>query len=148
MRTRVARSVGPVVMLLGVLLAGCADGPGPSPVASQPPPVPQLPVIVYYTLSGSVYEEKSAGKVPVAGAEVYCEACDPPLGHSSKTTDAEGAYSFAQVPKGTASLLIAKPGYVLPNQPDQSGADGLGWMGTVGVVVDGDTVFDIRIVKK
>ena len=154
MRTRVARVFGPGVVLLSVLVAGCADGPEPLPVAPTPPqapqpaPAPQPPATVYYTVSGIVYEETSAGKVPVAGVDVYCDSCDPPLGHSLQVTDAKGAFKFAQVPKGVIPLLVAKPGYVLPNQPDQSGADGLGWMGQLGVVVDGDTLHDIQIAKK
>jgi len=154
MRTRDARVVfGPVVLLVCVLVARCAEGPGPVPVAPTPPPAAQPtpsppPVTVYYAVSGIVYEETSAGKIPVAGVDVYCEICDPPLGHSLQVTDAKGAYRFAQAPQQTIYLSIAKPGYVLPNQPDQSGADGLGAMGTVGVVVGGDTVRDIQIAKK
>jgi hypothetical protein len=45
-------------------------------------------------------------------------------------------------------MLLAKKGYVLPNQPDESGADGLGWMGSVAVVVAADTRYDIQIVRK
>jgi hypothetical protein len=103
---------------------------------------------VYHTVAGIVYEETSAGRVPVAGVDVYCDSCDPPLGHSLKVTDAKGAFSFAQVPKGVIPLVLAKQGYVLPNQPDQSGADGLGWMGTLEVVVNGDTLRDIQIARK
>ncbi len=63
-------------------------------------------------------------------------------------TDAKGVYSFDGVAAGTHSILLAKPGYVVPGQSDQSGSDGLGWMGTVGAIVAGDTRYDIVITRK
>ena len=52
---------------------------------------------------------------------------------------------WRQVPFG---VLLAKKGYKLPGVPDQSGADGLGWMGGTTALVEADTHFDIEIVPK
>jgi hypothetical protein len=99
-----------------------------------------------------VFEVTSAGNTPVEGVEVYCEPCGPPDGHTGRTTDARGRYNFDRetggVPLGTYPLLVAKKGYVLPNQPDESGSDGFGWMGSVAVIVAADTRHDIQIVRK
>ena len=140
-------------MLLAVLVVGCSDGLERLPVRPTPPqaPAPEPPApspTVYYTLSGVVFEETSAGKVPVANVEVYCESCNPPEGHSLTSTDAAGAYGFAEVAPGTIPILLAKHGYVLPNVPDQSGPDGLGWMGMIGAIVSGNTRLDIQIIRK
>lgn len=137
-------------MLLSVLAVGCSDGLERLPVRPTPPraPNPVPPAPSYYTLSGVVFEETSAGKVPVANVDVYCEECTPPEGHSLTSTDVAGAYGFAEVPSGTIRILLSKPGYILPNQPDQSGPDGLGWMGWVNAVVSGNTRLDIRIARE
>ena len=85
------------------------------------------------------------------GVEVYCDPCGP-FGHSARFTDADGRYSFdgedGRVGAGTIPLWLAKQGYKLPNQPDESGPDGLSWMGSVAVVVAGDTRRDIHIIRK
>ena len=52
------------------------------------------------------------------------------------------------VATGSIELLLAKQHYVLPNQPDQSGPSGIGWMGNVIVTVRADTRRDIQIVRK
>ena len=140
-------------MLLSVLAIGCSDEVERLPVSPTPPqaPAPEPPApsdYTLYTLSGVVFEETSAGRVPVANVEVYCDSCNPPEGHSLTSTDAAGAYSFAKVASGATPILLSKPGYVLPNQPDQSGPGGLGWMGGVSAIVSENTRLDIRIVRK
>jgi len=49
---------------------------------------------------------------------------------------------------GTHEMLLAKPGFVLPGQADQSGANGLGWMGGVRVTITGDTRLDVQVARK
>jgi hypothetical protein len=42
--------------------------------------------------------------------------------------------------------MLAKPEYKLP-RADWTGPGGIGWMGGVNAVVNGDTVFDIELVR-
>jgi hypothetical protein len=102
-----------------------------------------------------VFEVTSAGNMPLEGVTVYCDPCGPPDGHSFRSTGADGGYSFdgaggvapGSTPGGIL-LFVAKRGYVLPNQPDISGPNGDGYMGSVRVTVTGDTRFNIQILRK
>jgi len=107
------------------------------PVASAEAP-PRTPHI----LSGMVFENASAGRVAVAGVEVYCDSCGSPDGHTFAYTDAQGLYSFSWAYDGAVPLLIKKQGYEVVNST-RTFANG---MGTRIAVVDGDTRFDIELV--
>ena len=142
-------------MLLSTLAWGCGDERRPIPITPTPPQIPSTPTppapATLFTLSGVVFEVTASGNTPVQGVEVYCEPCGPPDGHSARHTDANGVYSFdgaGGVATGAIELLLAKSGFVLPDQPDQSGPSGLSWMGKVRVTVTGDTRRDIQIVRK
>jgi hypothetical protein len=142
-------------MVLATLVLGCSDGRLPTPITPTPTEAPSIPGPapsgVLYNLSGVVFEVTSSGRTPVEGVEVYCDPCGPPLGHSARHTDANGLYSFdgaGGVTSGHIELILAKQGYKLLDKPDQSGPSGIGWMGTVGVTVTGDTRADIEIIKK
>ena len=142
-------------MVLSTLAWSCGDERRPVPITPTPPQTPSVPTppapATLFTLSGVVFEVTASGNTPVRGVEVYCEPCGPPLGHSFRQTDADGVYSFegeGGVATGSIELLLAKQQYVLPNQPDQSGPSGLGWMGKVIVTVTADTRRDIQIVRK
>ena len=151
-------------MALASLMLGCSDPGGPyaspvtpttvqTPPTAQTPPTGQTPVpsTTLYSLSGVIFEVTSAGTTPVEGVEVYCESCGPPLGHSGRFTGTNGFYSFdggAGAAAGVVEVMFSKPGYVLPNQPDQSGPDGLGWMGSVNVRITADTRYDVQITRK
>lgn len=157
MRTQTRPFAVGIAILLATLVVACGSDDTPpipmAPTAPQPPatPTPPPPAATLYTLAGVVFEVTSAGNVPVEGVEVYCEPCGPPDGHSLRQTGAEGVYSFdgaGGVAAGRIQMLVAKRGYVLPNQPDMSGPDGLGWMGSVTVPVSGETRFNIEIIKK
>ena len=138
-----------------IVVSACSDGNAPTPLTPTPPQAaPQAPAPApgtLYSLSGVVFEATPAGNAPVPGVEVYCEPCGPPDGHLGQVTDARGAFSFdgvKGVARGSIPILLAKQGYVLPNQPDQSGPTGLSWMGGVSVTVTGDTRFDIQVIRK
>jgi hypothetical protein len=101
-------------------------------------------------LSGVVYESTPAGRVPIQGVDVYCEPCGAET-HSWTQTDASGFYSFTGVWDDNGfpiRLWIGKSGYAdpagvpTPTPPNPSGA---GWR---EVKVDGDTRFDIELVKR
>lgn len=155
MRTQTRASAIATAMVLATLVLGCSDERAPSPTAPTPPQTPSTPTpaspAILYTLSGVVFEVTSAGNTPVEGVEVYCEQCGPPDGHSLRCTDANGVYSFdgaSGVTAGRIELLLAKRGYILPNQPDLSGPSGNSWMGRLSVTVTGDTRYDIQIIQK
>ena len=155
MRTRTHASAVATAMVLATVVIGCGDGRAPSPIAPTLPQTPSTPTpaspAILYPLSGVVFEVTSAGNTPVEGVEVYCEPCGPPDGHSARYTAADGVYSFdgaGGVATGRIELLLAKRGYILPNQPDLSGPSGNSWMGRVSVTVTGDTRYDIQIIRK
>lgn len=159
MRTHTRASAVAAAMVLATFVSGCSDdGSGPGPIRPTPPtqgppaaPPPPGPSPTLNTLSGVVFEVTSAGNTPVEGVEVYCEPCGPPEGHSARHTDVNGVFVFqgaGGVAAGPIELLLAKRGYMLPDQPDQAGPSGNSWMGAVTVTVTGDTRHDIRIVRK
>jgi hypothetical protein len=148
-----------------VLLLACAPGvaacgsPGPaspsaistspSPVAAEPVPAPPAPwrygpgyILLEVSLSGLVFEVTADGPVPVAGAEVYCDPCGE-RGHTSTTTDADGAYQFrGNIAQGggvwvdatrAVRLWVNKEGYI-QRQPR--------------LTIDGDTRYDIELMRR
>jgi hypothetical protein len=154
MRTQTRASAVAIALILAALVLACSDDTTPSPIAPPPPqpttPTPAPPATIY-SLSGVVFEVTSAGNTPVEGVDVYCDSCGPPIGHSSRLTGADGVYSFdgeGGVTAGGIPLFLHKRGYILPNQPDQSGPNGDSWMGSVSVRVSGDTRFNIQIIRK
>ena len=110
-------------------------------------------VLVNASLSGVVFETTPAGRVPLPGVSVYCDACGEE-GHTEKITDKDGFYSFSgDVARGggvwlnhtnTLYLIVRKAGYVdppgLPPRPVSQG-----WR---DVPVNGDTRFDIQLVER
>jgi hypothetical protein len=149
MRRRTWKTVAAVG--LTVLMAACDSGdrsPGPSPVSPTPAiptPTPPPGPTVGGTLSGVVFELNAGQRVPVVGVEVYCDSCGP-QGHTFSITDGSGAYRFEGAPYGRTTLLLAKPGYGLP-QPGPLGAFG-GWMGSIDAFVTGETQFDVEVVRR
>lgn len=134
---------------LTVLMSAC-DGVGRSPVsptsaiAASTPTPPPAPA-VGGTLSGVVFELNAGLRVPVDGVQVYCDACGPD-GHTLTLTDANGAYSLEGAPAGVTQLLLSRAGYKLPHPG--SVAPFSGWMGSIDAIVNGDTRFDIEIVRQ
>jgi Carboxypeptidase regulatory-like domain len=95
-----------------------------------------------YTLSGVVFEITEAGRVPLKGVEVYCDSCGSPDGHTFVQTDANGFYSLAWAINGVHPLFVTKPGYEIV---DRALLDGLG---RIRATVDGDTRFDVELVRQ
>ena len=60
-----------------------------------------------FALWGVVNELTPSGPVPVAGVEVYCDACGED-GHTFKYTDANGLYGFPEVYVNFLDLLLQK----------------------------------------
>lgn len=134
-------------LCLAVCVAAC-DSAGRSPVAPTLPPEPTLTptggvAAAPATLTGVVFEVVDSAAQPVAGVQVYCDACGE--GHASIYTDDTGLYTFTNVIGGVYPLYLAKDGYRLrsPGAPASGG-----WMGSSEVRVAGDTRHDIEIVHQ
>ena len=137
--------------------AGCSHG-SPSYVPTKPSaPVPARPSgdpAVYMsdvTLSGVVFEETPTGRAPIERVWVYCEPCSEET-HGGTYTDSNGFYSFTGVWTDPdffpTRIHISKDGYVdpaglpTPTPPNPSGA---GWR---EVVINGNTEFDVQLVRR
>ena len=137
----------PVVfsIFVAIGMSGCSSPTGrTSPTAPSTPVVPPAPVPEpTYTLSGVVSELTETGKVPAEGVQMYCDSCGSPDGHRFTSTDANGFYSFSWARNGVHPLLVWKDGYVVL---DATGTPSDGT--ALNATVDGDTRFDIQIVRR
>jgi len=143
--TRRTAALGALVLLI-VLTSACDGGDRflpTSPTSQTQPPPAATPVILIGTLSGVVFEVSSTGNAPVENVQVYCDACGG--GHVSTYTDGNGAYSFSDVKTAVYPLWVAKQGYDLVNPTGPAGA---GWLGSIHTQVNGDTRFDIELVRR
>jgi hypothetical protein len=82
--------------------------------------------------------------VPAEGVQLYCDSCGSPDGHTFTSTDANGFYSFSWARNGVHPLLVWKVGYAIVD-PTGTLSDGTA---VKNVMVDGDTQFDIQIVRR
>lgn len=162
--TNGVRKAGLLPVVLATTLGGCDSANVPSaPSTIQPPaatvaPAPTAPpaawppgpFTAHVTLSGVVFEVTLSGPVPIEDAWVYCELCGKDT-HSWSRTDANGAYRFTGVwglGGVPTSVGIEKAGFLDPvglprtTPPNPSGA---GWR---EVPIDGDTRFDIELVRR
>jgi hypothetical protein len=98
-----------------------------------------------FTLSGVVFEVTTTGQTPIEGVRVYCELCGAET-HSDSYTDSNGAYSFTGVwttPGVGTPVYVVKDGYTdPPGLPPSLGP------GFRLVLVNGDTRFDVELVRK
>ena len=147
------------VVLLGLVAAACEPTSNPiapgaatvsTPVtpAPTPPPLHSRPVLKPdYRLSGVVSETTSDGLVPLAGVEIYCDACGV-VGHTWMTTDENGAYDFGRDgiwsdDGDVIAILIKKDGYNVSGESQGPS----GWP-TLYVRINGDTRFDFQLVRR
>lgn len=149
------------VLVLALALAGCGTDspatplmPSPIPQAVVPAPSPG-PTLRGVSLSGVVYELTPTGRTPIAGAIVYCEPCGKET-HTFATADDNGLYQFSGdlardggvwVVPGVPTPLVV--GYYNKDYEDPPGLpamrQGPGWR---EVLIDGDTRFDIELVRR
>jgi hypothetical protein len=145
------------VLMLAAGLTGCSDAPWsptvPSTILVQQtaPPTPSGPAtsMVEVTLSGVVYEVTPTGMVPLEGVDVYCEPCGAET-HTWAYTDSNGFYSFFGVwlDAVPTRIWVGKDGFADPpglRTPTPPNPSGPGWR---EVRVDGDTRFDIQLVRR
>jgi hypothetical protein len=132
---------GILVLVFVAAVAGC-DGASPvSPTFTR-----SSPVMLDVTLSGMVFELTPSGRAPIEGVTLHCGACGAET-HAWAYTNSEGLYEFIGVwPDGggspKTSISVGKDGFVDPPglpTPDP------GWR---TVIVDGDTRFDIELVRQ
>jgi hypothetical protein len=97
-----------------------------------------------YVLSGMVFEMTESGRVPVEGVELYCDSCGSPDGHTFVYTDANGLYRLEWTLNGVHPLFVTKPGYAIFD-PTGTLRD---QHGRISATVDGDTRFDIQVVRR
>ena len=89
----------------------------------------------------------SEGLVPLAGVEIYCDACGE-FGHTRVTTDENGAYDFGRDgiwsdDGDVIAILISKDGYNV-----SGGSQGPSHWTTQYVRISGDTRFDFQMVRR
>jgi hypothetical protein len=139
----------PILLALVAVVSfcgGCGSESPTSPTTVTPPSVVNPPVdsTTMYTLSGEVFEITEAGRVPVENVELYCDSCGSEFGHTFAYTDANGFYSFAWSRNGWHPLLVRKAGYY-PREADHESSGG---RGSVVAKVDGDTRFDVELIRR
>jgi len=158
-------SSAPAIGLMGVLcglvlaLAACnGSGSVPLPTApSTPAPVPVPPTqppagtFSNVTLSGFVFEQTVNGREPVEGAAVYCEPCGAET-HTWAYSDSNGFYNFNGVWTDATHfptpILVRKDGYADPTGLPKTTPPNPSGPGCREVVVNGDTQFDMELVRK
>ena len=147
-------------LVIVAAVSGC-DSARPTPTAPTPdrppvqPPNPDPPFhIAEVTLSGIVFENTPAGRRPIEGVDVLNGEGE------SATTDADGFYSLGPVwvcpcaaqpgvAAGMTFLWVRKDGYTDPSAtPPSVFGPAAGSSGTRDVRIDGDTRFDIELVRR
>jgi len=97
-----------------------------------------------HILSGVVFEMTETGQVPVEGVEIYCDSCGSPDGHTFVNTDADGFYSLAWALDGVHPLFVTKAGYAIYDPTGKLRDQ----YGRISATVNGDTRFDIQLVRR
>ena len=146
MYSSTSRLVAAMVMTLTV--AACGDGNGPVPTATAP--TPTTAPRSTFALFGVVSEVTASGVVPMEAVWVQAMTCDPSnragCGGNGVivggTTNAQGAYILEGVYPGAASVWVEKTGFQLPEGVKADGE------GAQTVMVNGDTRFDVRLVRR
>ena len=161
---------GVVLLVFAQGLAGCGGSVSsmtplaPTPVPTQAvPPAPSPSGWVYgpgyvrtgVTLFGEVFEATPMGRAPIAGAEIYCDACGE-FGHTFLKTDANGFYQFSGdfssgggvwLNGAATPLNVGKEGYRDPDGLPALVSRFLSGQGWREVRINGDTRFDIELVR-
>lgn len=170
-RTRIGSMVLRTLLPGGVLalalgLGGCGGADSSTPLAPSPLPpqaVVRVPTAALFppgtltgvSLSGVVYELTPTGRKPIAGALVYCELCGKET-HTFATADDKGFYHFSGDLAAGGGVWVApgvptpiNVGYYNRDFEDPPGSpvvfQGPGWR---AVLIDGDTRFDIELVRR
>ena len=135
-------------MAMTLTVAACGDGNGPVPTATAPTPTtaPRSTFAVF----GVVSEVTASGVVPIEGVGVQMASCPPTTrfgcgGNApllNVTTNTLGAYIVDGVYPGAVVVWVEKTGFQLPEGVKADGE------GAQTVLVNGDTRFDVRLVRR
>lgn len=145
-----------VLVVLALWLVACGSqtpsAPSPPPPVSQPSQPANPFTLLNVTLSGVVFEETPTGRSPIDGVRVYCEPCGAES-HTWTSTNADGVYSFTGVWTSSSrflptSIFVKKDGYADPPGLPIPTAPNPTEPGYREVAVNGDTQFDIRLVRQ
>jgi len=133
--------------VMAFTVTACADGNTSTPTVTAPTPIPAPAVWSTFTLFGVVSEETPSGVAAVEGVMMHVAACDPNAGGGCAfdkrvTTDAQGRYEVEGVYAGAAGVWLEKPGFQLPSGVKVNGE------GVQTVMIEGNTRFDIRLVRR
>jgi hypothetical protein len=155
-------------LALAAGLTGCdaAHPRGPSaPSAAQPQQTPRdTSAVADVILSGVVYEVTATGRVPIEGVQVMSDYFHV-FPTADVVTDSQGFFSFEPVwvcpcswapwvDAGITSIYAVKDGYEVPaGQPAsifgrRLGSDVRPDLRLRDVAIDGDTRFDIELVRR
>jgi hypothetical protein len=164
---------GFLLLAVAAGLSGCDGGTPVSPTApavavpqtpAPPAPTPDGYAVADVTLSGMVYEETPMGRVPIEGVFIRSD-----WWHMFPTpdvvTDSRGFFSFRRVwvcpcssapwvDAGITALWVDKDGYQAPaGQPfsvfdNRPGTTAPPDRHLRDVTIDGDTRFDIQLVRR
>ena len=160
---------GFLLVVLAAGLAGC-EGASPAPTAPSTAQPQQLPgpvasgrdtyFVANVILSGVVYEVTPTGRVPIEGVRVqsdYFHVFPTP----DAVTDSQGFFSFRRVwvcpcswapgvDAGITSIFVDKDGYEVPAGQAASifGTDVPTDLRLRDVPIDGDTRFDVQLVRR
>ena len=74
---------------------------------------------------------------------MYCDLCGGPLGHTLVNTDTKGFYSLPGTANGYVPLIVQKDGYGLAG--GLTSGPMVGW---ITATVNGDTTFDLELVRR
>jgi hypothetical protein len=153
---------GVVLLVLFGAVSSCGDNlTPPSPASPSNAITPQLTpplgsVLADATLFGMVYEVVAASPRQIRGIEgvaVYCEQCGEST-HNYAYTGSAGNYRFPPGvwtegrPTFPVRIWIGKDGYKDPAglpKPTPPNPSGSGWR---EVVINGDTRFDVELVRQ
>jgi hypothetical protein len=141
-----SRLVAAVVMTLTVTACGDGNGTIATATAPTPTPAPRSTFAVF----GVVSEVTAGGVVPMEGVGVQVMSCDPSTRGGCGgnglilrvTTNTHGAYIVEGVYPGTVVVWVEKTGFQLPEGVKADGE------GAQTVMVNGDTRFDVRLVRR
>ena len=99
-----------------------------------------------------VFEQTADGRRPIEGVDIYCEPCGRET-HTWAVTDSNGTYRFTDgvwtdPTNFPTRLVIRKVGYGLPPGMPRPTPPNPSCDGCLEVVINGDTRFDVELVRR
>jgi hypothetical protein len=132
---------------MALAVTACGDGNRIHPTVAAPSPIPILAPRPTFALFGVVSEITANGIAPVEGVLMHVSPCDPNTNggcafDKGGTTNAQGSYRVEGVFAGAAGVFPEKTGFRVPDGVKVNGE------GVQTVVIEGDTRFDIQLIRR